>query len=73
MYETGMRAGALGGKLLGAGQGGFLMLFVRPEQQDRVRNALAKLLHVPMRFDTLGSQIIYYAHIGLRDGCKCCG
>ncbi len=61
IYETALRAGALGGKLLGAGNGGFMLLFVRPDQQERVKNALSKLLHVPTRFDTLGSQIIYYA------------
>jgi D-glycero-alpha-D-manno-heptose-7-phosphate kinase len=62
IYETGKKAGALGGKLLGAGGGGFMLLFVRPEQQDRVKHALSKLLYVPCRFDSLGSQIIYYSH-----------
>lgn len=62
MYETALGAGALGGKLLGAGGGGFLLLFVRPEQQQRVTQALDKLLLVPARFDHLGSQIIYYSH-----------
>jgi D-glycero-alpha-D-manno-heptose-7-phosphate kinase len=62
MYEAARGAGALGGKLLGAGGGGFLMLFVRPEQHARVTEALNKLLYVPMRFDHLGSQIIYYSH-----------
>ncbi len=61
IYETGMKAGALGGKLLGAGSGGFMLMFVRPEQQKAVKTALGKLLHVPCRFDTLGSQIIYYS------------
>jgi len=62
MYETARAAGALGGKLLGAGGGGFLLLFVRPEQQLHVAEALHKLLLVPARFDYLGSQIIYYSH-----------
>jgi D-glycero-alpha-D-manno-heptose-7-phosphate kinase len=62
MYETARGAGALGGKLLGAGGGGFLLLFVRPQQQLRVTDALSKLLFVPTRFDHLGSQIIYYSH-----------
>lgn len=62
MYETARSAGALGGKLLGAGGGGFLLLFVRPEQQPRVATVLRKLLLVPTRFDHLGSQIIYYSH-----------
>lgn len=62
MYQTALGAGALGGKLLGAGGGGFLLLFVRPEQQQRVTEALNRLLFVPARFDHLGSQIIYYSH-----------
>jgi D-glycero-alpha-D-manno-heptose-7-phosphate kinase len=62
MYEAARRTGALGGKLLGAGGGGFLLLFVRPEQQLHVTAALHKLLLVPTRFDHLGSQIIYYSH-----------
>jgi len=61
IYETGIKAGALGGKLLGAGSGGFMLMFVRPEQQAAVKKALGTLLHVPCRFDTLGSQIIYYS------------
>lgn len=60
MYETGRRAGAVGGKLLGAGGGGFLLFFVRPENRPTVREALQKLLHVPFCFENLGSQIIYY-------------
>jgi len=62
MYGAALHAGALGGKLLGAGGGGFLLLFVRPEQHQRVTEALDKLLYVPTRFDHLGSQIIYYSH-----------
>ncbi|MGE3538405.1 MAG: kinase [Candidatus Tectimicrobiota bacterium] len=62
IYQTGLKAGALGGKLLGAGGGGFMLFFVRPEQQDRVKEALKHLLYVPSRFDHLGSQIIYYSH-----------
>ena len=62
MYEDGRKAGAIGGKLLGAGGGGFLMLFVPPERQAAVQDVLGKLLYVPARFDYLGSQIIYFAH-----------
>ena len=62
MYAAGRKAGALGGKLLGAGGGGFLLLYVEPERQPAVRKALQKLLHVPCRFEFLGSQIIYFAH-----------
>ena len=62
IYESGMRAGALGGKLLGAGGGGFMLFFVQPERQPFVKKALEGLLYVPIRFDYLGSQIIYYSH-----------
>jgi len=61
IYETAMRAGALGGKLLGAGGGGFILFFVESEFQPMVKEKLKNLLHVPFKFDTLGSQIIYYA------------
>ena len=62
MYEAGRKAGATGGKLLGAGGGGFLMLFVAPERQAAVREALSRLLYVPCHFEQLGSQIIYFSH-----------
>ncbi len=62
IYQAGLKAGALGGKLLGAGGGGFMLFFVRPEQQGQVKEALKHLLYVPLRFDHLGSQIIYYSH-----------
>jgi D-glycero-alpha-D-manno-heptose-7-phosphate kinase len=62
MYEAGRKAGATGGKLLGAGGGGFLMLFAAPERQAAVREALGKLLYVPTHFEHLGSQIIYFSH-----------
>ena len=61
IYESALRAGATGGKILGAGGGGFILFFVKPELQPKVRMALKNLLYVPFRFDTLGSQIIYYA------------
>ena len=53
-------AGAIGGKLTGAGGGGFMLLFVPREQQNKVRLALNKLLLVPFRFEFNGSQIIHY-------------
>jgi len=59
-YETACRAGAIGGKLLGAGGGGFLLLCVRPEEQGRVKEALRGVLHVPFRFERFGSRIIFY-------------
>jgi D-glycero-alpha-D-manno-heptose-7-phosphate kinase len=61
IYETAMKNGAIGGKILGAGGGGFILFFVRPEERERLRQSLSFILHVPFRFDTLGSQIIYYA------------
>jgi D-glycero-alpha-D-manno-heptose-7-phosphate kinase len=60
IYARARAAGALGGKLLGAGGGGFMMLFVPPERRHRVETALADLLHVPFRFEAGGSQIIFY-------------
>ncbi len=60
MYEAARRAGALGGKLLGAGGGGFLLLFVRPQQQAKGARALKQLLQVPFRFEDGGSRIIFY-------------
>ncbi len=62
MYDTALRAGAIGGKLCGAGSGGFMLLFVPPRKQRMVKKALNKLLHVPFRFETLGSQITLYAN-----------
>lgn len=62
IYQAGIAAGAIGGKLLGAGGGGFMMFFVNPDKQQRVKAALGHLLYVPCRFDTLGSQIIYHSH-----------
>jgi D-glycero-alpha-D-manno-heptose-7-phosphate kinase len=59
-YQTAREAGALGGKLLGAGGGGFLLLFVPPNRRRHVQNALSDLLYVPFEFEPLGSQIIVY-------------
>lgn len=60
MYLKAMNAGALGGKLLGAGGGGFILLYVEKEKQDQVRNALRDLLYIPFEFENDGSRIIYY-------------
>jgi D-glycero-alpha-D-manno-heptose-7-phosphate kinase len=60
IYEIARKAGAIGGKLLGAGGGGFMLLFVEPEKQSQVRNALKEFVHVPFQFETGGSQVIYY-------------
>ena len=61
IYMVGQEAGATGGKLLGAGGGGFMLLFVKPELQPKVKEKLKKLLYVPFKFENIGSQIIYYA------------
>jgi D-glycero-alpha-D-manno-heptose-7-phosphate kinase len=60
-YEAGVAAGASGGKLLGAGGGGFLLFYASPERQDAVRKALPDLREMPFRFDSEGTRII---HIG---------
>lgn len=59
-YDAAQRAGAAGGKLLGAGGGGFMLLFVPPAHQPRVRDALKKLIQVPFKFDMSGSRIVLY-------------
>lgn len=60
IYTQAMEAGAIGGKLVGAGGGGFMLLFVRPADQAKVRERLRNLIHVPFRFDYSGSQIIFF-------------
>ena len=60
IYKTAMKAGAVGGKLLGAGGGGFILIFVSPELRARMKESLHGLLHVPFRFESAGSQIIFY-------------
>lgn len=60
LYAKAIRAGALGGKLLGAGGGGFLLFYVEKEHQDAVRAALADLLYVPFSFENTGTRVIFY-------------
>ena len=60
IYTSAISAGALGGKLSGAGGGGFLLLYVPPEKQPDVKQKLSHLLHVPFSFTPNGSQIIFY-------------
>ncbi len=60
IYAAAREAGAIGGKLLGAGGGGFLLLFVEPARRQAVQERLNGLLHVPFRFEYSGSQIIFF-------------
>ncbi|MFH1996545.1 MAG: kinase [Candidatus Omnitrophota bacterium] len=61
IYNEAIRAGALGGKLLGAGGGGFMLFFAAPEAQPAVKEKLKDLLYVPFRFETMGTQVIMYS------------
>lgn len=60
MYDAALSGGALGGKITGAGGGGFLLLFVPPDRRHAVRDKLHDLLHVPFRFEPSGSRVIFY-------------
>ncbi len=61
IYEEALSAGALGGKLLGAGGGGFILLFVRPSEQALVKQRLDSLVRVPFEFESSGSQIVFFS------------
>lgn len=65
LYEEAMRAGALGGKILGAGGGGFLLLFAKPELHAQIRARLKQLVHVPFKFENSGSRVVLYQPNGL--------
>lgn len=60
LYQMGIDAGALGGKLLGAGGGGFLLFYVKPDRQEKVKAAMKKLLYIPFNFENEGSRVIFY-------------
>ncbi len=60
IYENALAAGALGGKLLGAGGGGCILFYVEPQKQPDVKKKLRNLTHIPFKFENIGSQIIYY-------------
>lgn len=60
LYDKGIKAGALGGKLLGAGGGGFLLFYVEKDKQENVLKALDELMHVPFQFESEGSTVIHY-------------
>lgn len=61
LYEKGIAAGALGGKLLGAGGGGFLVFYVAPDKQQAVMDAMSDLLYVPFKFEDGGTRVIHYS------------
>ena len=65
IYEAGRAAGAIGGKLLGAGGGGFMVFFVEPDKREQVRERLKNLIHVNVGFDNDGSKIVLYQPNGL--------
>lgn len=60
-YQRGINAGALGGKLLGAGGGGFLVFYVNEEHQESVRKAMSDLMYIPFEFESGGTRVIHYS------------
>lgn len=60
IYSAGLKAGALGGKLLGAGGGGFMLFYVSPDRRQELRQALKKLLCIPFAFSSRGSEVVVY-------------
>ena len=60
IYETAIKSGAIGGKLCGAGRGGFMVFYVEQKNQSKLIGALKRYLHVPFNFDFDGSKIIFY-------------
>ena len=66
IYETGIKAGAIGGKILGAGGGGFILFFAAPENHNKIIDRLKKLVHVAFKFDNTGSKIVVYEPNGFK-------
>ena len=60
IYQRALSNGAVGGKLLGAGGGGFLLFYVEPENQERVRLALRDLKEIPFKFEDIGTRVLYF-------------
>jgi D-glycero-alpha-D-manno-heptose-7-phosphate kinase len=60
LYKRGIGAGALGGKLLGAGGGGFLVFYVEPDKQKAVKDAMSDLMYIPFEFENGGTRVIHY-------------
>ena len=65
IYSTALKNGATGGKLLGAGGGGFILFFVKPDNRQKLIESLSPLLVVPFGFDYTGSQVIYFTEDGV--------
>ncbi|MBT4128861.1 MAG: kinase, partial [Nitrospina sp.] len=66
IYETGIKAGAIGGKILGAGGGGFILFFAAPENHNKIIDRLKRLVHVAFKFDNTGSKIVVYEPNGFK-------
>ena len=66
IYQAGIDAGAIGGKILGAGGGGFILFFAAPEHQANIQEKLKNLIYVPFRFENLGSKIVVYEPNGFQ-------
>jgi D-glycero-alpha-D-manno-heptose-7-phosphate kinase len=62
IYNVGIKAGAIGGKLLGAGGGGFMLFYAPQVQHETIKDKLKDKLFVPFRFDNTGSKIVYFSH-----------
>jgi D-glycero-alpha-D-manno-heptose-7-phosphate kinase len=65
IYDAAKHAGAIGGKILGAGGGGFMLLFAKPENHERIRERLKDLVHVDFKFEESGSRVVLYQPNGL--------
>ena len=60
IYNIAIANGAIGGKLLGAGSGGFVLVFAEPKFHEKIRNSLSNLMEIPFKFETQGSSVLYY-------------
>ena len=65
IYDEAKKAGAIGGKILGAGGGGFMLLFAKPEDHSKIREKLSSLVHVSFNFEQSGSKVVLYQPDGL--------
>ena len=62
IYNTAIKNGALGAKLLGAGSGGFMLFYAKKEQHNRIKNSLKEFIFVPINFEFSGSKVVYFSH-----------